>query len=544
MSDRDLNDNLTGEQSPSYNAVEAEKAVLALCMRNREALESSVMKRLVAGDFLDKKHSLIFDAISELYVEGSQINRFTVCEKLTSKGNNDKAGGDQYVFTVANTQSVMSALDSYVDIVLKNCQSRKLLATLKELEQAAEKRENSVNDIVDLSIGKLSLLKTKEDTTGFESLGVILRRNLEELREASFGKGDRKVIKTGFSYLDQITGGFKPGTINIIAARPGMGKTALVLNIATNVAQFYSKTVAIFSLEMSKSEVANRILASTSHTNYKSIERANITREDEEDIVNTLSTISDFPIYIDEKTNTNPTDIMSKCQELEREHSLGLVIIDYLQLLTIPGKSNGNRQNEIAEISRSLKVLAKELKVPVIALSQLNRGTENREDGDHIPGLADIRDSGAIEQDADCVIFIHRPSYYTKKKDAAEKPKIEDAQLIVAKNRHGETDTAYVKWYGAKALFFEAPRKGDPEDPMGGSAYTRTVPSDASSADYNFEEPSDIPSAPFPDVPPEDYGDPGPSEPQGYSDSEDSMDQSNNEAFFSDSHDDLPEGFL
>ena len=185
MSDRDLNDNLTGEQSPSYNAVEAEKAALALCMRNREALESSVMKRLVAGDFLDKKHSLIFDAISELYVEGSQINRFTVCEKLTSKGNNDKAGGDQYVFTVANTQSVMSALDSYVDIVLKNCQSRKLLATLKELEQAAEKRENSVNDIVDLSIDKLSLLKTKEDTTGFERLGVILRRNLEELREES-----------------------------------------------------------------------------------------------------------------------------------------------------------------------------------------------------------------------------------------------------------------------------------------------------------------------------------------------------------------------
>ena len=532
MSERDLNDNLAGgEQTPSLNALEAEKNVLALCMRNKEALESSVMKALVAGDFVDPKHGLIFDAISNLYLENSTVNRFTVCEKLTSDGKLDKAGGDNYVFNVANNNCVMSALDSYVEVVLKNAQSRKLIATLTDLQKRAIKREGSVNDIVDMGVSQLNNLKVKDDETGFETLGTILKRNIADLREASFGNGERKAVKTGFSYLDQITGGFKPGTVNIIAARPGMGKTALVLNIATNVAKFYSKKVAIFSLEMSKSELANRILASQSQTNYKSIERANITHEELADLTETLGRISSMPIYIDEKTNTNPMDIMTKCKELQSKGQIGLVIIDYLQLLTMPGRAASSRQQEISDISRSLKVLAKELEVPVIALSQLNRGTENREDTDHIPGLADLRDSGAIEQDADCVIFIHRPSYYTKKKDAAEKPKIEDAQLIVAKNRHGETDTAYVKWYGAKTLFFEPNRKDDPKDPME-NAYTRTAPADQSSADYKFEDADEPPFPSEDDVPMD----------TGYE--EDVPDMSANEEFFSDEvHDDLPEGF-
>ncbi len=539
MSERDLKDNLSGtEQSSSYNALEAEKAVLALCMRNKEALESTVMKKLVAGDFIEPKHEAIFQAISELYLNGKPVSRITVCEQLNASNNIKTKVGDNYVYDVANNNScVMSNLDSYIEVVTKNSQNRKLINTLDHLHDLASNRKASVNDIVDMGVSQLNVLKIKDDEMGFESLNVILKRNMEELREVMKGTSERKVIKTGFSYLDKITGGFKPGTVNIIAARPGMGKTALVLNIATNVASMFNKPVAIFSLEMSKSEIANRFLAALSNTDFKSIQRANITHEDEIDLTKTLARISNYPIYIDEKTNTNPTDIMSKCKDLisSTAPDLGLVIIDYLQLLTIPGKSTGNRQNEIAEISRSLKVLAKELKVPVIALSQLNRGTENREDGDHIPGLADIRDSGAIEQDADCVIFIHRPSYYTKKKDAAEKPKIEDAQLIVAKNRHGETDTAYVKWYGAKTLFFELDKKSDPVDPQA-SAYTRTQPSDASSADYNFDDGADEP--PFEaipeDQPPMDYDEPP---------FEDPMDSSDNDAFFSDSHDGLPEDF-
>lgn len=538
MSDRDLQDNLTDipaqpAQTASYNALEAEKAVLSLCMRNKEALESSVVKKVVPGDFTDPRHQLIFQAISSIYIENRRVEKVGICEWLRTHDLIDKAGGDKYVYDVAlYPDSVMSLLDTYVGTVTANSQSRKLINTLDELIKDAKKRTTPVNDIVDLGVAKLNLLKTKEDTDGFEPLSVILKRNMINLKEAARGGGDSNVVKTGFSYLDNITGGFKPGTINIVAARPGMGKTALVLNIATNVAGMYGKKVAIFSLEMSKSEIANRILAAHSKTNFKKIQRANISSEDEADLEATLSRISPMPIYIDEKTDTNPLDIMAKCKELIAEGPLSLVIIDYLQLLTYPGMNGGSRQNEIAAISRYLKVLAKELQVPVIALSQLNRGTENGEDDDHIPTLANIRDSGAIEQDADCVIFIHRPDYYNKKKDSTNKPMFEDAQLIVAKNRHGETDTAYVKWYGAKTLFLEPDRKSDPQDPQGyqapkssgESSYTRTTDADSAAGDYHFEE--EDPG----------YPEPVPEEDDGF------MDNSENDAFFGegDVHDDLP----
>jgi len=533
MSDRDQMDNLTGDNNSASNVLEAEKAVLSLCMRHREALEASVMRRIVAEDFSDPRHVTIFKAISELYLEGNQVNRITVCDKLQSTGKTKQAGGEEYVFDIANNHVVLSAGDSYIDVVTKNSMSRKLLATLDELHDKAVNHKGTVNDIVDTGISKLNLLKVEDDNQGFESIGVIARRNLVELREAMKG-GETKTVKTGFSYLDNITGGFKPGTMNIVAARPGMGKTALMLNIATNVASMYSKTVAIFSLEMSKSEIVNRILASQSQTNFKKIERAEVSADDIAELESTLKRIASYPIFVDEKTATNPVDIRSKCKDLDNKapNGLGLVIIDYLQLMTYPDKASGSRQNEIAAISRDIKVLAKELGVPVIALSQLNRGTENREDGDHTPGLADIRDSGAIEQDADCVIFIHRPTYYNKKKEGSgDKPKIEDAQLIVAKNRHGETDTAYVKWYGAKTLFFEPRRRDDPVDPME-NAYTRTTSSDKASGDYNFEEAEEPPFPSEADAPAD----------TGYED--EAPDFSENEEFFSDdTHDDLPEGF-
>ena len=236
MSDRDLQDNLaesnTSVAGSTYNAQESEKAILALCMRSREALESSVVKRVSAGDFVDPKHELIFGAILALYIGGKKTDRQKVIEELRSAGNLDKVGGDQAVYDIANYNCVKSSLDSYIDVVLSNSQSRRLITTLDDLLKTAKKRESSVNDVVDLGVGKLNELKVKDDTTGFEKLSVILKRNLSELREAAEGKIVNRAVKTGFSYLDNITGGFKPGTVNIIAARPGMGKTALVLNIA------------------------------------------------------------------------------------------------------------------------------------------------------------------------------------------------------------------------------------------------------------------------------------------------------------------------
>ncbi|MCQ2516141.1 MAG: replicative DNA helicase [Saccharofermentans sp.] len=528
MAGRDLSDNLTGDnQNTTHNALEAEKSLLSLCMRNAEALTKCVEQKVVSDDFSDQRHSTIYECITSLYLENVKTSRMTVCEKLLTTGKTAKAGGDEYVYAIANVNSVMSALDTYISIVTTNSSSRKLVNTLTYLEGLAKDRKGTVNDIVDLSIAKLNILKDEPDGAGFEQLSTILNRNFKELSETLKGTTERKVTKTGFSYLDKITGGFKPGTINIIAARPGMGKTSLVLNIARNVAGMYGKPVLIFSLEMSKAEVANKILASMCAVSYKSIERATITKEEEAELTKTISQISSMPLYIDEKTDTNPMDIMAKCKEFQQKGiEIGLVIIDYLQLLTYPGKSTGSRQNEIAEISRSLKILAKELKVPVIALSQLNRQNEKRDDGDKIPELSDIRDSGAIEQDADSVIFIHRPDYYNKNK---EHKKIEDAQLIVAKNRHGSTDTAYVKWLGERTMFFEPDRKGDPEDPQG-SAFTRTQSSSSASSDYQFGEPP-------PEEPDFDPGEP-PYEPMD----EDIINQDNDD-FFNDANTGLPEEF-
>ncbi|MBR3532302.1 MAG: replicative DNA helicase [Clostridiales bacterium] len=534
MSERDLNDNLAGAgPQTSYNVTEAEKAVLCLCMRSKEALENSLVNSLVPGDFVDPRHAAIYGVILDMYLKNQTVNRVSVCERLRSSPDKAlRSVSDEYVYAVANNNAVISALDSYVEVVSRNSQSRKLINVLNELQSIAAKREASVNDIADMGISKLNMLKVKDESEGFEDLKTILTRNFIELKEAAFGNGTHREVKTGFSYLDSVTGGFKPGTVNVIAARPGIGKTALALNIAVNVAEMYSKTVAIFSLEMSKSEMANRILASRSRTDYKAIERATITREEEDEISSVLERLSPLPIYIDEKTDTNPVDIRAKCQELMAKTTLSLVIIDYLQLMSFPGKGFGSRQNEVAEISRSLKVLAKDLQVPVIALSQLNRGVENRDEEDQVPRLADIRESGAIEQDADCVIFIHRPKAKSKGDGEGDEPKtkIQDAQLIVAKNRHGETATCYVKWFGAKTLFFEPDRKDEPKDPKGGgSSYTAKAPQDRASSDYHFDD-EDVPPEPIDDYP-------EPSDPDEYEN------EQNSDFFASDSHNDMPDGF-
>lgn len=531
MSDKDLVDNLveqtTGTESIPYSVTEAECSVLALCMRNKEAVGVCVGRRLVPEDFADKRHGVIFSAIRELYVSNVDVSRVSVCKELRTKELIDKAGGDNYVFDVANKDSVMSALNDYVTVVTSNCQSRKLISTLEKNLTAARKQQGDINTLVDTTVGQLNALKVNEnDESSFEQLAPILKRNLAEIIRISKEGSDRKTVKTGFAYLDKITGGFRPGTLNIIAARPAMGKTALALNIAKNVAQIYSKNVAIFSLEMSKRENANRLLVTMSHTSADAIVNAHTTREEQEELERTVEQMAELGIWIDDKTDTNPVEIMSKCKDLQTKMDLSLVIIDHLGLITYPGRYEGSRQNEVAAIARSLKILAKELNIPVIALAQLNRGTEKRDqsDEDRIPGLADIRESGAIEQDADSVIFIHRPDYYVKGKK--EKKRIEDAQLIVAKNRHGATDTVYVKWMPERTLFFELDRKSDPEDPQA-SSYTRTTSSDSAASDYHFDDS---------DVPPEEVE----TEPV-YDDYPDNPE--NEDMFGSDTHDGYPEGF-
>lgn len=520
----DLADN-SGEKA--IKDLETEKALLALCIGKKEGLDKVVLNRIVKDDFADPRHSLIFETISELYVENGKIDRFNICNALDSKGKLMAAGGNSYVFTVANTDGVMSNVDSYIQIVREKSRMRSFVNTLNDLTKKAMSGRNSVNDLVDSGVGKFTEMRENDEGTGFERLNSILKHNIEEIHNLSHNKDGIKAIKSGFRGLDSMLGGYRPGTLNIVAARPGMGKTALVINIAVNVATHTHHPVNIFSLEMSKSEIGNRILASRSNVTSKQLQRAKVTEAEEKDLMKSVRELSELPIYVDDTSTVTPGSMRSKCKELKNKGELGLVIVDYLQLMSYGERANSSRQQEVSDISRSLKVLAKELEVPVIALSQLSRGTEKRGE-DHTPMLSDLRDSGAIEQDADSVLFIDRPDYY--KKDAEDIKPIQDAKLIVAKNRHGETGTAPVKWYGAKTLFFEEDRRSDPRDPQA----TGTQSSMASAANYQYEAPEEFSApAPEPEQPPFDMR-------------EDDIPQENpdNASFFEDSNTDLPEGFF
>lgn len=528
--DRELTDNLASglqpQQTPVYD-IETEKALLSICIRDKAALDNTVSKRVVADEFSDKRNSLIFEAISKLYLENGKIDRYNICDQLEKDGKLTQAGGTEYVFSVANTSAVKSNMESYISIVKEKSSMRILVDTFTALAAEAKKGTSSVNVIVENAVGKLTAMREAPSGTGFEALQQILKDNINDIHKTITGGTQQKAVNTGFRGLDSMLGGLRPGTLNIVAARPGMGKTALVINIATNIASMTGRNVNIFSLEMSKSEVGNRILASRSDVTVKQLQRANLKPEDEEKLTKAFKQLAELPIYIDDNSSVTPLSMVNQCKNLKAHNRLGVIIVDYLQLMTTNSTNkNESRQNEISNISRSLKILAKDFQVPVIALSQLSRGSERRED--HTPMLSDLRDSGAIEQDADAVIFIDRPDYYKKETD----PKaIQDAKLIVAKNRHGETGVSTVKWYGKKTLFFETDKAYDPVDPMtsgaqGGSSYTRTQSSDASSSDYSFggEEPPFAPD----DIPPE-----PPSE----------FDNPDNDAFFADSNTGFPEGF-
>ena len=520
--DRELNDNLVDVAQRPVKDAETEKALISICIRNKEALDKVVGKRIVKSDFSDPRNAAIFEAISELYMKNGMIDRFSICDHLEKEGKINAAGGEEYVFALANTASVASNLESYIDTVRQKSSLRLLVNTFDEFGKISRSGRKEVNDIVDAAVTRLTELRENEEGVGFEGIDDIMRRNIKEIHDIARGNKKKKAVYTGFRCLDNMLGGLRPGTLNIIAARPGMGKTALVLNIATNIAYNTHTPVTIFSLEMSKSEIGNRILASRSSVTSKDLQKAKISPEKEKELLNVFAELSSLPIYISDSSNVTPVSMLSDCKKLKAKGMLGVIILDYLQLMTYPERGgNVSRQQEISDISRSLKLLAKDMEVPVIALSQLSRGSEKRDD--HTPMLSDLRDSGAIEQDADSVLFIDRADYYKKE----EVPEIQDAKLIIAKNRHGETGKVSLKWWGAKTMFFEENKRYDPVDPtttgVQSSSYTRTTSQASAASDYTFEE-DDVPPPPPP--------------PDG-----DEFGNAENEAFFADSNDSLPEGF-
>ncbi|MCQ2533936.1 MAG: replicative DNA helicase [Clostridia bacterium] len=591
--DREFGDNLIennaalNEGSPSSRSLPcdiiSEKAILQLCMANPDIVSVVAGKKLKSEDFYDSRNQLIFIAISDIYMSGKRADFISVSNELSNKGKLNQAGGTNYLYEVANFMAVASNIDAYIDYVKDKSRSRQLINYLGDLTKLAYDDKNEASTIIDTAVGGLSSMRDA-GTSGLTSLGAQIRENLQELHDITTGKKKIVKIRTGFKGLDFHLGGLKPGALYIIAARPGMGKTSLAINIATNAALNYNETVCFFSLEMSKKELANKILITRSNVDGKKLQRAETTPAEEQELASSLTELARIPFYIDDDSQTNPITMRSKLKQKMANGGVSVVVVDYIGLMTMPniGK-NTSRQQEIADISRNLKLLAMELQVPVIALSQLSRGAEQRED--HTPMLSDLRDSGAIEQDADAVIFIDRDSYYRDKTDkkktndknsdgdgdkdtnsnqnSSNDSEVLDAKIIVAKNRAGSTGTCKVLWIPKKTLFVD-PVRDNGEPPEGYmskvSAFSRTTDAASASGNYSFEEPpmpeepyvpsdSDVPPQYDEGIPPfEEFGEPQfvPDEvPSGIGEEPGgepiNMD---NEEFFADSHSELPPDFM
>ncbi len=537
VDDPEYLNNLIDQGIEDSGEVEVEMAVLALCMRKNNAILQVVENKISEEDFSDIRNRTIFSVIIDMFLDNAQIDRITVYSELEQRGLADKAGGQRYVYRVGDKTAVQSALNGYIDAIRERSERTKLLKAVEEVRKKALDGRLRAGEAVDFAIDEISHLKSTGDTKGFEGMPEILKLTMSEITSELKDENVGGKVKLGFPKLDSMLGGLRPGSLNILAARPSMGKSALAINMAANVAR-YQKPVAIFSLEMSKQEIASRLMSSFMNKPVSEIIYSHkMSDSDRKQIDRALEKLSEFPIYIDDNSDTNPVTMKSKLQQLSLDPRKAprLVVIDYLQLMTMPGAGGRSRNEEVTAISRSLKLLAKEFNIPFIALSQLSRGAAQRDD--HTPQLSDLRDSGAIEQDADTVMFIDRPDYYKKKdeegsteEEAPQNVNFKDnndakpAYIYLSKNRHGKTGRDSVWWVPRKTMFIEHSEK-DPEDD-GGSAYTRTVDSDTASQNYNFDsvttDEAPIPEPPEPDnedIPPE------------------------GDDFFAQTNDDFPSGF-
>ncbi|MBR1717939.1 MAG: replicative DNA helicase [Bacilli bacterium] len=417
--------------------IEAEQAVLASMFLSKYALEKAVDELSRDLFYLDN-HGIIFDVLKELHESNRAIDVTTLTDELEKKDLLSKIGGVEYLGEIINSIASPANIDDYISIVNEKAIRRRLIETSLEIEKAAYESDDTLNDLLDNSEKKmLNVVRTRKGTE-FRSIQDVITKaqsNLEQLSELG---GNITGLITGFDEIDNLTSGLHSSELIIIAARPAMGKTAFALNLATNVAIKNNKTVAIFNMEMPAEQLANRMFAAEGQIEGYKLSTGNLLKSDWSKLDEAISRLSDAKIFIDDTPGMTISEIKAKCRRLASQSGdLGLIVIDYLQLIQGSAKYAGNRQQEIAEISRSLKTLAMELSIPIVALAQLSRSVEARED--KRPLLSDLRESGSIEQDADIVAFLYRDDYYTKKVDYEDGSS--KSEFIVAKHRNGATKT-------------------------------------------------------------------------------------------------------
>ena len=432
-------------------AVDLEEAVLGALMLEKSPLNDVIDIIHRPDIFYKDAHKKIYEAIQELFSASESIDILTVTQKLRANGEIENVGGPYYISQLTNRVASAAHAEAHARILVQKFILREMIRISGKVIQNAYDETTDVFNLLDEAESELFAVAEGNIRKDYESMASLLFKAQNEIENAMLKEDGVNGIATGFTDLDKITSGWQKSDMIVVAARPGMGKTAFVLSMARNVAVDYQHPVAVFSLEMSSIQLVNRLISGEAEIPAEDIRRGNFSKKEFEQFFERTKQLSEAPIYIDDTPALSIFELRAKCRRLKQQHNIQLIIIDYLQLMSSGGKG-GNREQEISNISRSIKEIAKELDVPIIALSQLSRSVETR-GGDKRPMLSDLRDSGAIEQDADIVSFIYRPEYYQLTEWPDGTPCTSQAEIIVAKHRNGSLKDIRLKFLGKYAKF-------------------------------------------------------------------------------------------
>lgn len=412
--------------------IEAEKSLLGAILIS-DAVMPEILTILKPRDFYDKRHEIIFDAMMRLYDQHKPIDLLTLTTELKSKKKIKEIGGAPYLTELSNFVPAASHAKAYADIVERASVRRRLIKAGTEIANKAYDDDAEVDNLIGAAEKDLFEVSDKIVKSDYVAMDELLADAFDRIEELHKNKGALRGLKTGFRDIDKKTAGLQKGDLVIVGARPAMGKTTFAQNLAYNIASINKKGVLFFSMEMAANEIIDRMISDVSGVNNWNIRTGNLTDEEFQKIGDALSEMDEIPIYIDDTSSMNIVELRNKARRAVHDHDIGIVIVDYLQLIAGDSTYKGNRVMEVTEISRGLKTLARELEVPVVALAQLSRSVTGRDDPR--PVLSDLRESGSIEQDADLVMFLHRPDYYKQNDDDYEETHI--TELLIAKHRHG-----------------------------------------------------------------------------------------------------------
>jgi replicative DNA helicase len=446
----DNNSNLYGKVQPQ--ARELEQAVLGALMLDKDAL-TTIIDILQADSFYVESNQLVYKAICSLFEKSSPVDLLTVTEELKKMGALETVGGPYYLVELTNRVASSANIEYHARIVAQKFIQRELIRVSTDVIKDAYENTTDIFDLLDKAEQGLFGITEKNLKRGVESMSSLITKSIQQIEELSKKADGLTGVPSGFTALDRVTSGWQHSDLIIVAARPGMGKTSFTLAVTKNAALDFNMGVAFFSLEMSSVQLVNRLISMETLIPSEKLRKGKLEDYEWQQLHSIADKMAKVPIYIDDTPGISVFELRAKCRRLKMQHDIQLIIIDYLQLMTVGGDGKGgNREQEISQISRSLKALAKELSVPVIALSQLSRAVETR-GGTKRPMLSDLRESGAIEQDADIVTFIYRPEYYDILQDEEGNSLRGIGEIIIAKHRNGALENVKLKWDGQFALF-------------------------------------------------------------------------------------------